>query len=134
MSRLSRRQSHNEIHSNLFPLPLKYLQRLQHSSGSFMLILDSLTGDANGNILDNISLHSISLIGCLDIMVHLIPSRMNGISGLVSLTKYLILQFLDVRHTNPSFVLQYTLVVFCKSGQLLFLDIVLSLLNLLIFT
>jgi hypothetical protein len=39
-----------------------------------MLSLDSLTGIAKGNILGNISLHSIPLIGCLEIMVHLIPS------------------------------------------------------------
>jgi hypothetical protein len=37
-------------------------------------------------------------------MVHLIPSWVNGISGLVSLMKYLILQFLNIRHTDPSFV------------------------------
>jgi hypothetical protein len=81
-----------------------------------MLDLDSLTGVAKGNILNNISLYSIPPIGCLEIMVHLIPSWMNGISRLVSLSKYLILQFFDVRHTNPSFVPQHTLVIFHKSG------------------
>jgi hypothetical protein len=69
-----------------------------------MLGLDSLTGVVKGNILTNISLHSIPLIDCLEIMVHLIPSWMNGISGLVSLLKYLVLQLLDIRHTDPSFV------------------------------
>jgi uncharacterized membrane protein len=67
-----------------------------------MLGLDSLTGVAKSNILDNIPLHSVPPISCLKIMVHLIPSRMNGISGLVSLMKYLVLQLLDVRHTDPS--------------------------------
>jgi hypothetical protein len=57
----------------------------------------------------------------------------NGISGLVSLSKYLILQFLDVRHTNPSFAPQHSMAIFHKSGQLLFLDITLYLLDLLIF-
>jgi hypothetical protein len=33
----------------------------------------------------------------------------------VSLSKYLILQFLDVRHTNPSFVPQHTLVILSKT-------------------
>jgi hypothetical protein len=81
-----------------------------------MLGLDFLTGITKGNILGNISLNSITPIGCLEIVVPLIPSWVNGISGLVSLTKYLILQFLDVRHTNPSFVPQHTLVVLRKSG------------------
>jgi hypothetical protein len=116
ISRLSPRQSHDEIHSNLFLLPLGYLQGLQQSSGSLMLGLDSLTGVAKSDILDNTSLHSVPPIGCLEIMVRLIPSWMNGISKLVSLTKYLILRFLDVRHIDTSFVPQYTLVIFRKSG------------------
>jgi hypothetical protein len=73
-----------------------------------MLGFDSLTCATNSNILGNISLNFIPPIGCLEIMEHLIPSWMNGISGLVSLSKYLILQFLDVRHTNPSFVPQHS--------------------------
>jgi hypothetical protein len=81
-----------------------------------MLGLDSLTGVAQGNILGNISLHPIPPIGCLEIMVHLIPSWMNGISGLMSLSKYLIIKLLDVRHSDSSFVPQNTLAIFYKSG------------------
>jgi hypothetical protein len=36
----------------------------------------------------------------------------NRISGLMSPSKYLILQFLDVRHTNASFLPQHYLVIF----------------------
>jgi hypothetical protein len=53
------------------------------------------------------SLHSIPPIGCLEILVHLIPSWMHGISGLMSLSKYLMLQSLGIRHTNHSFVPQH---------------------------
>jgi hypothetical protein len=81
-----------------------------------MLGLDSLTGVANSNILDNIPLHYVPPIGCLEIMVHLIPSWMNRISELISLSKYLVLQLLDVRHTDPPFVPQHTSVVFHKYG------------------
>jgi hypothetical protein len=81
-----------------------------------MLSLDSLIGVTKGNILGNISLYSIPPIGYFEIMVHLIPSWMNRISGLMSLSKYLVLQLLDDRHTDPSFVPQHTLVVFRKSG------------------
>jgi hypothetical protein len=101
ISILTPRQSHDEIHSNHFPLPLGYSQGLQHPTSSLMLGLDSITGVTKGNILDNVSFHSVPPIGCLVTKVHLIPSWMNGISGLVSLSKYLTLQFLDVRHTNP---------------------------------
>jgi hypothetical protein len=73
-----------------------------------MLDLDSLTSVANSNILGNVPLHTIPPISGLEIMVHLIPSWMNGISGLVGLMKYLVLQLLDVRHTDPFFVPQHT--------------------------
>jgi hypothetical protein len=98
-----------------------------------MLGLDSLPGVAKSNKLDNISLHSVPSIGCLEVLVHLIPPCMNGISMLVSLSKYLIPQLLDVRHTNPSFIPQHTLVIFHKYGRLLFLDIALRILDLLVF-
>jgi hypothetical protein len=115
ISRLSYQQTHNKIHGNLFPLQLRDLQWLQQFSRSLMLSLDSLTSIAKTNILGNVPLHTISPISYLEIMVHLIPSWMNEISGLVSLTWYLILQLLDVRHTDPSFVPQYSLVIFYKT-------------------
>jgi hypothetical protein len=43
-----------------------------------MLGFDSLTGVAKGNILGNVSLHTVPPISGLEIMVHLIPSGMNG--------------------------------------------------------
>jgi hypothetical protein len=64
-----------------------------------MLSFNSLTSVKKSNKLGNVSLHTIPPISDLEIMVHLIPSRMNRISGIGSLLKYLILQFLDVRHT-----------------------------------
>jgi hypothetical protein len=50
------------------------LQQLQQSSRLLMLGVDSLTHVAKGNIVGNISLHSIPPISGLEIMVHLIPS------------------------------------------------------------
>jgi hypothetical protein len=98
-----------------------------------MLGLDFFTGVTKSNILNNISPHSIPPIGCLEVLVQLIPSWMNGISDLVSLSKYLILQFLDVRHINPSFVPQHSFVTFHKSGSLPFFNIAVYFLDLLIF-
>jgi hypothetical protein len=66
-------------------------------------------------------------------MVHLIPSWVKGISRLVCLMKYLILQLLNIRHTDPSFVPQHSLLIFQKTRLLLFLDVTLDLMNLLIF-
>jgi hypothetical protein len=77
-----------------------------------MFSLNSLTSVAMSNILGNVSLHSIPPICGLEIMVHLIPSRMNGIGKLMCLMKYLILQSLDARHTNPSLVPQNSFLIF----------------------
>jgi hypothetical protein len=76
-----------------------------------MLGFDSLTSVTWSNILGNVSLHTMPPISGLEIMTHLILSRMNGISELLSLTKYLILQLLDVRNTNPSLVPQHTFII-----------------------
>jgi hypothetical protein len=73
-----------------------------------MFRLDSLTSVAKSNVLGNVSLHSIPPISGLEIMVYLILSWMNGISRLMCFTKYLILQLLDARHTNPPLVPQHT--------------------------
>jgi hypothetical protein len=56
-----------------------------------MLSFDSLTSVTKGNILSNVSSHTIPPIGGLEIMVHLVPSWVNGISRLMCFTKYLIL-------------------------------------------
>jgi hypothetical protein len=80
-----------------------------------MFSLDSLTSVAKSNVLGNISLHSIPPISGLEIMVHLIPSWMNGISRLICFTKYLILHLLDVRYTNPSFVSKHTFPILQKT-------------------
>jgi hypothetical protein len=93
VSRLSSFQTHNKIYDNFFPCPLRHLQWLQQSSRLMMFSLDSLISVSKSNILGNVSLHSIPPIGGLEIMVHLIPSWINGISILMCLTKYLILQF-----------------------------------------
>jgi hypothetical protein len=98
-----------------------------------MLGFDSLTNVAKSNILSNVSLHAIPPISGLEIMVHIISFQMNGISGLMSLMKYLILQLLDIRHTNPSLVSQHTFIILQETRQFFFLDVVLYLLDLLIF-
>jgi hypothetical protein len=80
-----------------------------------MLSLDVMTRATKSNILGNVSLYTVPPISSLEIMAHLIPSWMNGISGLVSLTKYLIFQLVDIRHIDHSFVPQHSLLIFQKT-------------------
>jgi hypothetical protein len=98
-----------------------------------MLGFDSLTSVTKGNILGNVSLHTVPPISGLDIMVDLIPYGKDEISELVSLTKYLILQLLDIRHTNPLLVPQHTFIILQETRQFFVLDVALYLLDLLIF-
>jgi hypothetical protein len=133
VAQLSSRQTHNKIHGNLFPLPLRHLYWLQQSSRSLMLSFDSLSSVVKSNILDNVCLHTIPPKSGLEIMLHLIPFWMNGISGLMSDTKYLILHQLEVRHTDPSFVSQHSFIIFHKTKPLIFLDITLNLMDLFVF-
>jgi hypothetical protein len=111
VSRLSSRQPYDKILDNFFPLPLRHSYRLQQSSRSLMFSLDSLTSVAKSNILGYVSLHSIPPISVLEIMVHLIPSWMNGINRLMCFMKYLVLQFLEARHTYPPVVPQHTFLI-----------------------
>jgi hypothetical protein len=130
--RLSSRQTHDKIHGNIFLLSLMHLQGLQQSSRSLMFGFDSLTSVTKSNVFGNVSLHTIPSISGIDTMVHLIPSEMNGISGLLCFIKYLIFQPLDVRHTNPSFVPQHSFNILRKIRRLFFLNVTLYLLDLLI--
>jgi hypothetical protein len=98
-----------------------------------MFGLVSLTSVTKGHILGNVSFHSIPPISGLEIVAHLIPAWMNGISRLMCFTKYLIHQFFDVRHTNPSLVPQHSFIILQETRQFFFLDVVLYPLDLLIF-
>jgi hypothetical protein len=90
-----------------------------------MLGFDSLTSVTKGNIHGNVSLHPVPPTSGLEIRVHLIPYRMNRITRLVSLMKYLILQLLDVRYTNPTLVPQHTFIIIQETRQFFFLDVAL---------
>jgi hypothetical protein len=63
-----------------------------------MLDFNSLASVAKGNILGNISLHTIPPIGCLEVIVHLFPSWVYGISGLVDVTLLLLDVMLYLLH------------------------------------
>jgi hypothetical protein len=75
VSRLSPQQTHDKIHGNLFPLPLRYLQRLQQSHRSLMLVFDSLKSVSKSNILGSVSLHTVPPISGLEIWYVLFPPR-----------------------------------------------------------
>jgi hypothetical protein len=63
-----------------------------------------LTCIAKHYILCNFTFHSIPPVGNLEILIHLIASEVNKVSRIMSFSKYEVLDFLDVRYTDSSFV------------------------------
>jgi hypothetical protein len=73
------RQTHNEVHVDVFPFPLGNAQWLQVSGGSQMTGLDSSTGVTLGHIFCYLSLHPCPPKHFLQILIHLVGSWMDRI-------------------------------------------------------
>jgi hypothetical protein len=53
------RQTHNEIYTDIIPLPRGYLQRLQQTDGSLVFCLHSLTRVTLSDVLGNVFPHPL---------------------------------------------------------------------------
>jgi hypothetical protein len=69
-----------KVHPNLIPLPLRNLQWLQQTCGPLMLRLNSLTAIAYGNILHDLTFHTVPPESFLQVLVHFLTARVYGIS------------------------------------------------------
>jgi hypothetical protein len=65
------RQTHNEIHTDVFPFPGRNTQRLQQSRMPQMISLDPSTRAAFYNIASSLVFHMGPPELCLQIMIHL---------------------------------------------------------------
>jgi hypothetical protein len=88
------RQTHNKIHIDVFPFPDRNTQRLQQSRGHHMINLDSSTHVSFCNIASSLAFHTGPPKLCLQIMIHLCASWVDGIFGSVSFIKYLLAQIM----------------------------------------
>jgi hypothetical protein len=86
------RQTHNEIHTDVFPFSGRNTQRLQQSRMPHMISLDPSTCVAFRNITSSLPFHTGPPELCLPIMIHLCAARVDGIFGCVSFIKYLLAQ------------------------------------------
>jgi hypothetical protein len=82
------RQTHNKIHIDVFPFPGRNTQRLQQSSKPHMISLNPLTHVTFRNIVSSLTLHTSPPELCLQIMIHLHTTKMDGIFGSVSFIEY----------------------------------------------
>jgi hypothetical protein len=86
------RQTHNEIHTDIFPFPGRNIQRLQQSRRPHMISLDPSTRVAFCNIASSLVFHTGTPELCLQIMIHLCAAWLDGIFESVSFIKYLLEQ------------------------------------------
>jgi hypothetical protein len=84
------RQTHNEIHTDVFPFPGMDTQRLQQSCRPHMISLDPSTCVAFHNIASSLMFHTGPPELCLQIMIHLCAAWVDGIFRSVSFIKYLL--------------------------------------------
>jgi hypothetical protein len=89
-------QTHNEIHTDVFPFPGTNTQRLQQSSMYHTISLDPSTHVALHNIVSRLALHTGPPELCLQNMIHLCATRVDGVFGIVSFIKYLLVQLMVI--------------------------------------
>ncbi len=106
------RQSSNEVYTNLFPLPLRYLQWLLQSSWSLVFGLNSLTHIAYNHMCSHISLQSIPPELLVQILIHLRTPKMNRIIRVMDLLQYSLTKAFNVRNTYPVLEPHYALLIF----------------------
>jgi hypothetical protein len=75
----SQRQTHDEIHTDVFPLPSRSIQQLQQASRLQMICLDPLTSVTFYYIVSCLMLHSCPLELRFQVMIHFGAARVNRI-------------------------------------------------------
>jgi hypothetical protein len=88
------RQTHNEIHADVFPFSTRNIQRLQQSDRSHMIGHDPLTRVTFCNIVSGLTLHSSPPELRLQIMIHLCAAKVDGIFRSMSFIEYLLAQLM----------------------------------------
>jgi hypothetical protein len=88
------RQTHNEVHVDVFPFLGMNTQRLQQSDRSHMISLDPSTHVAFCNIASGLILHLSPPKLHLQIKIHLCAAGVDGVFGSMSLVKYLLAQLM----------------------------------------
>jgi hypothetical protein len=88
----SQRKTHDEIHTDVFPLLGRSIKWLQQSMRSEMICLDPLISVTFCNIASSLARHFCPPEVCFQIMVHLGATRVNRIFGCMSFIKDLLSQ------------------------------------------
>jgi hypothetical protein len=83
----SERQTHDEIHADVFPLPGRNIQKMQKFDRSQVICLDPLTGIAFCHIASSLALHPSAPELRLQVMIYFGATMVDGIFGCMSSSK-----------------------------------------------
>jgi hypothetical protein len=96
----SARQPDYEVHPDLIPFPLRNSQRLQQPGWLLMLYIGPLTTITYSHVLCDLPFHFAPPEFLLQILIHLLTSRMYGISCLMSFLEDQFPNRLDIGNTQ----------------------------------
>jgi hypothetical protein len=96
-------QSHNEIHTDIFPFPCWDWQGLQWSSSLHMYRLDTSTSVTFCHIVCDFNLHLSPPIMLFQVLIHLSASRVNGIPTKMSFVQDLLTNISILWHNYAVF-------------------------------
>jgi hypothetical protein len=88
------RQTHNEIHTDIFSFLGRNTQKLQQSSRTHMIHFDPSTCVTFRHIASSLALRTGPPELCLQVMIHLCAAWVDGIFGSMSFIKYLLAQLM----------------------------------------
>ncbi len=110
----SARQTNYKVHSDLIPFPLRNLQRLQQTCGPLMFCLNPLTIVAYNHILCYLPFHTVPPESFLQVLVHLLTTRVYGIRCLVSFLENQLPNRLDIGNKQAVFEPYHAFSIFSK--------------------
>jgi hypothetical protein len=108
------RQPDYEVHSDLISFPRRNLQWLQQTGWPLMLCLDPLTTITYSHMLCDLSFHSVPPEFLLQILVHLLTSRMYGIRCLMNFLEDHLPNGLAIGNTQAVLEPYHTFCIFSK--------------------
>src|SRR4051812_22020772 len=114
MTLARRRYSSDEVHAYLFPLPFKNSKRLQQSCRHLVLGFHSLADVTLGNVQGNLTLHTVPPEQVPQVLIHLSPSRVDGVRCIVSFLQDSELQLLYIRHTQSAIEPKNSVIIYCE--------------------
>jgi hypothetical protein len=129
---MSARQTNYKVHPDLIPLPLRDLQRLQQTCRPLMFCFDPLTTVTYNHILCYLPFHTVPLESFLQVLVHLLATRMYKICYLMSFLENQFLDRFDVGDTQSILEPYHSFCVFMEILSFSIYDQLTNLIDLLI--